>query len=490
MKRPSYIYLLLMACLCLISCSKDIKVSASLGEDSPLAACYAHIVIPSNIAPLNFFLPQIEDNSQALRISHQDTHLTVLAKEGAFIPAIKPWKELLFAAQEEDLEVEHCIREGDTWKAYNSFTIHVSAKAIDPYIAYRLIPPGYEKWNLLGLYERCLENFDERPIVDNHQLDRNCLNCHSFCMQDPSTMQFHVRAQHAGTVLLRDDVIEKLNTKTDKTISNLVYPYWHPSAQYIAYSVNDTHQFFHTNNINRIEVLDYQSDVVVYDIQKNQLLTTPQLFSPDALETFPTFSPDGKFLYYCSAPKTNIPDEFDKLHYNLCRIAFDASTGQFGTEVDTIYNATRQENSVTFPRISPDGKHLLFTLSAYGTFSIWHQDADLWMMNLQTGVCTPQEQANSNSVDSYHSWSSNSRWVVFSSRRGDGLHTRLYISYVDDQGQLSKPFLLPQQKGSYYQNQLNSFNVPEFIKGPVPVSRKKLVDTIRNTSPKQVKGFQ
>ena len=120
-----------------------------------------------------------------------------------------------------------------------------------------------------------------------------------------------------------------------------------------------------------------------------------------------------------------------------------------------------------FPRISPDGRYLLCTRTAYGTFPIWHRDADLCLIDLQQGQEIPLESWNSHDTDSYHSWSSNSRWVVFSSRRLDGLYTRPFFAYVDAEGKVSKPFLLPQADTDYYLRLMKSYNIPEFITGEV-----------------------
>lgn len=57
----------------------------------------------------------------------------------------------------------------------------------------------------------------------------------------------------------------------------------------------------------------------------------------------------------------------------------------------------------------------------------------------------PIKEVNSDDTESFHNWSSNSRWFVFSSRRGDGLYTRLYLASMDENGVVGKPFLLPQE---------------------------------------------
>ena len=87
----------------------------------------------------------------------------------------------------------------------------------------------------------------------------------------------------------------------------------------------------------------------------------------------------------------------------------------------------------------------MFTLSDYGNFSIWHKEANLWLLDLTSGDLRELSEVNSDDTESFHNWSSNSRWFVFSSRRGDGLYTRLYLASMDENGKISKPFSFPRK---------------------------------------------
>ena len=164
-----------------------------------------------------------------------------------------------------------------------------------------------------------------------------------------------------------------------------------------------------------------------------------------------------------------IPRGLPDSHYNLYRVSFDPETGTIGKDVELVLAAADFNGSICFPRPSYDGKYLMFTLCDYGTFPIWHHEADLWLLDLVTGETRPMDEVNSPDTDSYHNWSANSRWFVFSSRRGDGLFTRLYIAHFDENGVAGKPFLLPQRDPRNYDEDLfRSYNVPEFTTGPVP----------------------
>lgn len=465
------IYLLLL--ISLFSCSEQVKVNKTLQEKPVIVPDYAGVTIPPNIAPLNFALPTDDKEAQAT-FSSGNQHFYVRAKKGKFIIPASDWKKLLRVATGKSIEISIAVKNGNEWAGYAPLTMRVAAEPVDSYLAYRLIEPGYELWNKMGIYQRNLENYTESPIIENKMSGKNCVNCHSFCMQNPDKMLFHMRETYPGTILIDGDKIEKLNTKTDQIISSLVYPSWHPSGKYVAFSVNKTKQAFHLNDKNRIEVYDEESDVIVYDIDKHEIVTTTQLFSKSSFETFPTFSADGKTLYFCTADARIIPQEFNQVKYNLCSITFDSSTRTFGTCVDTLYNARENSKSVSFPRVSPDGKYLLYTLSGYGNFSIWHKDADLYLADLATGHSRSLDEWNSQDTESYHSWSSNSRWVVFSSRRLDGLYTRPYIAYVDENGNTGKPFVLPQKDADFYHHFMKSYNIPEFITGKVKVKGRVL----------------
>ena len=134
-----------------------------------------------------------------------------------------------------------------------------------------------------------------------------------------------------------------------------------------------------------MEVYDTTSDLVVADFRKKQLITSPLTSRKDELETFPTFSPDGNWIYYCSAPIQPLPDSIHNLKYSLCRISFHKDTKEWGRQIETVWDAQKHNGSACHPKISPDGKYLLFTVADYGTFPIWHRETDLHMMNLQTG---------------------------------------------------------------------------------------------------------
>lgn len=475
MKKLLYICTLVILSVCTSCKDRMIAIEQEINEEAVIYPDYKEVTIPANIAPLNMSVVDIDD-AQLIIEGDNNEGFQVALSNGFFDIPQQKWSRLLQKNKGKKIKLTICKPDGGKWSALTPFHINIAEEDIDQYIAYRLIPPDYELWNKMGIYQRDLGSFKESAIYENTSGDYNCANCHSFQNGNPNHFMFHTRETHPGTLVFKNGQIEKLNTKTDETISFLVYPYWHPDGKYIVFSVNSTKQAFHANNLNRVEVYDAASDVVVYDTERHQVMSCDLLKADSIFETFPSFSADGKSIYFCSAKAVNpMPYKYKDVHYDLCRIDFDAASGKFGEKVDTLFHAASVGKSVSLPRESPDGKYLTFVLHQYGNFSIWHKDADLYTINLGTAKVYAMDNANSDNVESYHSWSSNSKWMVFSSRREDGLYTRLYISYIDQEGKAHKAFMLPQHNPKkYYQDLLLSYNIPEFIKDKVNVSKSQI----------------
>ena len=344
--------------------------------------------------------------------------------------------------------------------AYAPFKVFLSRDGIPPYVAYRLIAPNYEGWHDMGIYARELASYKETPVVRNSSIGGGCVNCHHFPGGDPERMMFHARGAGGGTVFRDGDALRLLNLTTVGPGRQGTYPAWHPSGRYIAYSSNSTQQAFPIAGSQPIEVYDHFSDIILLDLQTDSVSTYAPLFDEQEMETFPAWSPEGDILYYCSAPQPeNVAASRGDVRYALKAVRF--RDGAFVGEPWTVFGS--DSLSVSFPRVY--GKWLLFTASSYGTFPIWHKEADLWLLDLESGAVRRVDELNSPDTESYHSWSADGRWIVFSSRRIDGRYTRLFFSHFDGEGHFTKPFLLPQQDPQHNTLRLTSYNVPEFVLG-------------------------
>ena len=463
--------LLTMVLLAALSCGRGVSDPVYSGRSPRIFPDYRDVTVPATIAPLNFTI----DNAARLDVTLTGDDSTKLHVNGptAKFPE-KAWRKILAANKGASIEVDTYGLVDGQWQQFSPFRIYVSEDPIDWGLAYRLILPSYEGMGKVGIYERDLSSFRQKELISTEEVN-GCINCHSFNQCDPKDLSLHVRGSQGATLIRQDSRLKAFTTKTDSTISSCVYPYWHPSGDYIAYSNNTTRQGFYQRAENILEVFDYASDIVVYDIRNNRLLSSPLLKGDDAWETFPAFSPDGRVLYFCRAVPKAIPEQLREIRYDLCSIAFDPETGTFGDHIDTLIPASQLGFSVAFPRPSFDGKFLMYAASSSGNFLIWHNDADLLLLNLETGENSGLPGVNNpDAAESYHNWSSNSRWFVFGTRRDDRTHTRAYICHIDADGVPGKPFMLPQKDPrAFYDAMLMSYNIPEFVTKPVDLDSHK-----------------
>ena len=467
------------------SCTGLPSDAKSTNELPPIFPDYREVTIPVNIAPLNFRMKSKEPCK--VLFSFQTYSFVVSGSDYVDIPLNK-WRKLLNQAKGDKITVTVYSKENESWLEHKPFCWFVSPDSIDNYLSYRLIEPTYANWNEMGIYQRDLTSFTEKEIIANDKTGHNCMNCHSFNQRNPKEMVLHMRKINPGTVLIKDGSAVKLDTKTDYTISNFVYPYWHPKGHDIAFSTNNTQMSFFEANSKLIEVYDLFSDIVMYNIDKNEVYTSPLLSSKEQLENFPVFSPDGKTLYFCTCPRVDsLPQKFDQVKYRLCSIGFDPDQQQFDTKVDTLVDLTPEGKGVSLPSIAPNGRYLLCSVATSGCFLSWDKESDLYLYDTTTKEFLPAESLNSVHSDSYTNWSSDSHWVVFSSRRTDGVHNRPFIAHIDDNGNIGKPFILPQKNPDYYEFLFKAYNLPQFITGEVTISPHEIAKTVTGKKSDQVK---
>ena len=466
--KPGKMVILLFMVIFFFGCTKKVEHPTRVDRLPVIYPDYIGVTIPTGIAPLNFSV--VDEGADAIDVVVRGSKGGELHIQGSYTDFdIDDWHSLVKLNKGGKLTVTVCVEKSGQWTQYRDFPIMVSKYALDEWgLTYRRIAPGYEVFSDMGLYQRDLSSFDEYAIIENTQVVGMCVNCHSACQTDPSRFVFHVRGNHGATLFQIDGNRELLKARNDLLGGSMVYPYWHPSGEYCAFSTNQTRQAFHVVHDERIEVFDLSSDVFVYKPETHEILTDSLLQTKEWSENSPVFSPDGKTLYYMTCKQQDYPAHYKDEKYNLCKIDFDPTTGKFGEKVDTIFNAVKMGKSLTWPRPSYDGRYLMFTLIDYGYFSIWHQESDQWLLDLNTGEARPMTVANSNKADSYHNWNVNSHWFVFTSRRDDGYYSRLYLASIDDNGKVSKPFMLPQRNPvDYYGKSMYSFNTPDFTKSKV-----------------------
>jgi hypothetical protein len=457
-KQIYLISLLFFFCSCGNKPHGDITVS-----DIPpnLEPDYTNITLPPNIAPLNFIIKEKGSKYFARISSGNGIEIEIFSRSGKIRIPENRWRNMLQRNRGREFNIDIFSKDEEgKWLRFKSVSNIVAPEPIDPFLYYRLLFPGYESWAELSIDRRNLESFKSTSLIQNSVADENCINCHSFNNGKTDDFLFHMRGTMGGTYFYSAGEFRKINLKTKEMKNGAVYPRWHPSGKFVAFSSNKIIQRFHAADNKKVEVSDLESSLVLYDVEKNEIMNIELTNKDKFMDTYPEWSPDGKYLYFCRAFQIGQEYDYKQIKYNLFRVSFDIDKRSFG-EAELVFDASLISKSVAFPRISPNGRFLVLTVSDYGCFPIWHKEADLYSIDLVNFKATRLD-LNSDYSDSYHSWSSNSKWLAFSSKRGDGLTARPYISYIDENGIAYKPFILPQKDPEFYEKFLKSFNIPEF----------------------------
>ncbi len=434
---------------------------------------YTEIVIPPNIAPLNFMVQEAGRRYQVKIYGDQGQAIDITGSKPEIVIPAGPWKKLLDDNRGGDLYYDIYVeQESGSWLKFEPIRNSVAREGIDRYLAYRKIEICV-RWTDMGIYQRDLESFNESIVLHNSTFDTGCVHCHRFRNNNPDGMLLQVRSVDYGTPMLKvqDGKVIGLNTKTEISSGKVGFTSWHPNGNIVAFSLNQYSMLYHTAAHEVRDVFDNGSDLALYQIDTEQVFSTGKITQPDRLETFPEWSVDGRYLYFCSAPQLPA-DQHAQVQCDLMRISFDSDSGEWG-QLETVLTAQQVQGSITQPRFSPDGRFCIFNLSPYSDFPIHQARSDLFLLEIETGQFR-KLSISSHHCDTWHSWSSDNRWLAFTSKRLDGRFARLFLSYIDSSGEAHKAFVLPQQDPCCYDSMTRVYNMPELLVKSIKVKPSQL----------------
>ena len=459
----------------LISCRRPPDLSSAVAvEAAPrIDPDYASIVIPPNIAPLNFRI--LEDGSDCIVriLSDGAPPVEIHCPDRQCRLGLKTWRELLDRNKGRHLYYDIFMRKAEgTWTQFARFTNTVAEEPIDPWIVYRRLVPNKHLSEIKGIFQRDLESFETSAVVTLRDDTFECFNCHTFCQNDPNRFLIHLRGKNAGMVIVANGKVRKINTQQPPLWRPLAFASWHPGGEYIAATLNQFEGYdSSTEKSFQFEAVEKRGDLVVYNVEKNSISTSRQVFGTAYIETHPCWSADGKYIYYvrCEDHPLRAKRDLDVFRFDLMRVSYDIATDVWGAP-ETVMEFSKSGKSCSFPRPSPDGRYILHILADRTTYPIHQKSSDLYTLDLRTMLDRKLAAASSDGSESFPRWSSNGRWFSFLSTRSGGMSALPYFGYFDAQGNDHKAFLLPQEDPAFYDTFTDTYNVMELVKSKVPTS--------------------
>jgi hypothetical protein len=449
---------------------------------------YYCTVIPPNIAPMNFVIKEKAEQYYAKIFSKHGKPIEIFSRSPKISIPQESWHELLDLNHGQELLFDIYMKtDSNGWNRFQTITNNIANENIDGFLAYRKIHPSQNSWREMGLFQRNMQTFEETPILKNNEYQRGCVHCHSFWKNRTDKISIAIRkgGEYPNSQLI-------VNGDQVRKIENVLgFTSWHPSGRLLAASINTPRLILHTARNEMRDIVDLKSWIGYFFLDSGEIKTIPQLSKKDQLENYPTWSPDGRYLYFTSTKmlwtdlNTVPPENYDKVKYSLYRISYDIEQDKWG-ETEPVLLSENTGLSLNQPRISPDGRWLTFSMCDYSCWPSYHPESDLYIVDLirarETGRYEYRKmEINSDQCESWHSWSSNSRWIVFSSKKGHPLFNRSYIAYIDENGKLSKAFVLPQEDPTFYDTYLKTFTIPELVTEPIKATGEKLAGVIRNS---------
>ena len=219
--------------------------------------------------------------------------------------------------------------------------------------------------------------------------------------------------------------------------------------------------------------------LAVYSRESETFHALPGADDKRFVQSNAVWSPDGKYIVFARSEAYELkaardqkrvlltPDECREFLedgktflFDLYRIPFD---GGKGGKAEPLAGASNNGMSNYFAKYSPDGKWIVFCKAK--SYMLLQPDSELYIIPAAGGEAR-KLRCNTSRMNSRHSWSPNSKWLVFSSKANSD-YTQLFLTHIDEQGRSSPAVLLSQFTASD-----RAANIPEFVNDKAEAIKK------------------
>jgi len=428
------------------------------------------------IIPNNYSHPIIEwqgpedyNDAFLIELKSRKNTLNVVLKNKSWQPEGSEFNK--FLKEKEVLITIYRLDKGVTYKS-QPVRLAISERSLDDRIAFRMVQPLFdpELPNAIKIF-----SFDQKLPVSLIELQGTCVGCHNY---SANTAIFNIKR----------GVGRKLVTATRDDQEYSLDKHAFGDFSFFTISPDGKHGVLVRNPLGRlivkkdfIEPFDYPyqaADVYIYNFEDKTLTPLKGASDRNFVEDMPSFSPDGQYVIF-SRYQYSEKDGVRGIHsMDLYQVPFNNGNG--GDPVP-IKNASSNNMYQYFARYAPNGKWISFC-RADGSKGIYaRRSSDIYLLSTKDNSVTKLNLNLDNTMDSWHDWSSDSHWLIFSSNREKNRLTSLYLVYIDDNGKDYPPVKLVGSDNmkvntpQFFQKNLNIEaieNLKDYIEG-APKQRRK-----------------
>jgi Flp pilus assembly protein TadD len=462
--------------------------SGRLGIDYPLDGT---LFPPEIVAPTVVWSDETEGVARwvvMLRFGAADEPLRFPTAERRWRPSEADWAEIKQRSVDRDAELAVVgIDSGAQAVSSASVRIRTSTDPVGDSIFYREVPlpfisavrdPSRIRWRFGSI-----DSETQPPIVlENLPV---CGNCHSFS-GDGKVLGLDIdygndKGGYAVLPVSRQMVMsdERIISwsdyeRDDGELTFGLLSQVSPDGRYVISTVKDRAVFVATPGIEFSQLFfPIKGILVVYDTETGRYAPLPGADDPEYVQSNPTWSPDGKTIVFARAKayqeakiadaeaillsEKDVPEFIEDkqpFKFDLYRVPFN---GGRGGKAEPIAGASHDGKSNFFAKFSPDGKWIVFCKAE--NYMLLMPDSELYIVPAAGGEAR-RLRANTRRMNSWHSFTSNGRWLVFSSKANTP-YTQLFLTHIDTDGESTPPVVLERFTGSD-----RAANIPEFVQLP------------------------
>lgn len=422
------------------------RTQAIPGKSFSITSIQNNAVIPNNyLYPLiEWQEPEDDEDAFLVELKSNNHTLHILLKKNVWQPDSNEFKE--FLKEQEVWITLYWLEKGKTYKS-QSVRLVISKRPLNEQVAFRTVQPLFVPAlnNTIEIF-----SFDQKRPVRLVEFEGTCVGCHGYAA---NSAYFNIKKEtDRRLVMARQSNHQfQLNQRSFDEFSFFTIS---PDGKYAALVKNPKGDL--TLNKSFIEPFDFpyrSADIYSYDVEKNTLTPLKGASDPNFVEDMPFFSPDGKYLLF-SRYHYSEKNGVQGVHsMDLYQVPFNNGNGG---EPVPIKNASSNNMHQYFPRYAPNGKWISFCRGD-GLRGIYaRKSSDIYLLSLDGNTVTKMNLNRDNVMDSWHDWSPDSHWLIFSSNREKTRLTALFLAYIDEAGKDYPPVKLVG-----YDNM--KVNTPQFV---------------------------